>query len=437
MACKSLTEKTGSAVSPSVLSHPRMLVFMGWRNIWRNPVRSLLTVSALAGGLIIVILFSALLEGMSRQMVHYATNLTSGHIQLHRQAYIDDQDLYATLPWDYLTALEQRFPHLTFAPRLQAAGLASSKDSSTGVMLRAVDPKREGKVTVQLDKVAEGRSDLSDNRLLVGKSLAKKLALKPGSELILVTQAADGSIGNAIFIVSGILKPLEPGFDRAGILMSIDNFQQLMVLNEGFHELAVHLTQPEQLPDIQQQLIQAITDLQQQKPLDEWGGAAVVRSWQQLTPMVANMMQMSQSMLTVIGFIVVGLASMGLVNTLLMALHERRHELGILRAIGMKGRHLMLLMLIESFFLALLAALLGAGLGSLAGLWLESHGIVFSSRMPDGYDWGGLVFEPVMTAYLNLTQVAGLSLLMVTVALLSALIPSWQLIKLKPAEVLR
>ena len=414
-----------------------MLVFMGWRNIWRNPVRSLLTVSALAGGLIIVVLFSALLEGMARQMVHYATNLTSGHIQLHRQVYIDDQDLYATLPWDYLTALERRFPHLTFAPRLQAAGLASSKDSSTGVMLRAVDPKREGKVTVQLDKVAEGRSDLSDNRVLVGKSLAKKLALKPGSELILVTQAADGSIGNTIFIVAGILKPLEPSFDRAGILMSIDNFQQLMVLSEGFHELAVHLTQPEQLPQIQQQLIQAITDLQQQKPLDEWGGAAVVRSWQQLTPMVANMMQMSQSMLAVIGFIVVGLASMGLVNTLLMALHERRHELGILRAIGMKGRHLMLLMLIESFFLALLAALLGAGLGSLAGLWLENHGIDFSSRMPDGYDWGGLVFEPVMTAYLNLTQVAGLSLLMVTVALLSALIPSWQLIKLKPAEVLR
>lgn len=414
-----------------------MLIFMGWRNIWRNPVRSLLTVSALAGGLIIVILFSALLEGMARQMVHYATNLSSGHIQLHRQAYIDDQDLYATLPWDYLTELEQRFPGLAFAPRLQAAALASSKDSSTGVMLRAVDPERESKVTVQLDKIAEGRSDLSGYQVLVGKSLAKKLALKPGSELILVTQAADGSIGNAIYHVAGILKPLEPGFDRAGILMSIENFQQLMVLDNGFHELAVHLAQTEQLPQIQQQLIQAMTDLQQQEPLDEWGGAAVVRSWKQLSPMVANMMQMSQSMLTVIGFIIVGLASMGLVNTLLMALHERRHELGILRAIGMKGRHLMLLVLIESFFLALLAAVLGAGLGSLAGLWLEAHGIDFSSRMPDGYDWGGMVFEPVMSAYLDLSQVAGLSLLMVVVALVSSLIPSWQLIRLKPAEVMR
>ncbi|MCW8918139.1 MAG: hypothetical protein OQL08_04935, partial [Gammaproteobacteria bacterium] len=44
-------------------------LYIAWRNVWRNPVRSLLTIAALGGGLVMVILYAALLEGMSRQMV--------------------------------------------------------------------------------------------------------------------------------------------------------------------------------------------------------------------------------------------------------------------------------------------------------------------------------------------------------------------------------
>lgn len=430
-----------------VVSRLPMLLFIAWRNIWRNPVRSLLTISALAGGLMMVILYATLLEGMTRQMVKYATEITTGHIQVHRQAFVDDQDLYATLPWSYLQAIEQKFPDIHVAPRLYAAGLASSEGASNGVLIRAVDPVREPEVTIMLGHVRRGEAKLDKAQptdeglerynVVVGAQLAKNMKLEPGSELVLVTQAADGSIGNALYRVAAVLKPLEPNFDRMGVLMSVEAYQHLMYLEDGFHELAIRLDDINELESVQARLEASLKQLTAEQPLDKLGGAPLVRNWRQLTPAVADLLELSNTFLFIVGFIVVGLASLGMLNTMLMAVHERTHEFGILLSIGMKRRWLLLMVLFESFFLALVSAAAGAFIGILLSGYFEEHGIDFSASMPDGYDWAGIVFEPVMTGYLELGHVFDASVLMILVTLVASLIPSWRIVRLKPAEVMR
>ena len=424
-----------------------MLLFIAWRNIWRNPVRSILTISALAGGLVMVILYAALLEGMSRQMVKYATEISIGHIQVHRQGFIDDQDLYATLPWSYLQSIERDVPGIHVAPRLYAAGLASSGETSTGVLIKAVDPRREPAVTQMLGHVRRGEVNLriadttadglTRYNVVIGAQLAKNMKIGPGSELVLVTQAADGSIGNALYRIAAVLKPLEPNFDRMGVLMSIEAYQQLMYLEDGFHELAVRLDDITQLDTIQTALEHKLKSLVAEQPLDELGGAPVVRNWHQLVPAISDMLELSRTMSLIVGLIVIGLASLGMLNTMLMAVHERTHEFGILLAIGMKRGWLLLMVLFESFFLALVSALAGALIGSVIAAYFEEHGIDFSQSMPDGYDWAGMVFEPVMKGYLEPSQVLNASILMIVIAMLSSLIPSWRTVRLKPAEVMR
>jgi len=433
--------------SASPFARLPILLFIAWRNIWRNPMRSMLTISALVGGLIMVILYAALLEGMSRQMVQYATEITTGHLQVHRQAFIDDQDLYATLPWSYLNQIEKALPNIHVAPRLYAAGLASTDTTSTGVLIKAVDPQREVTVTSMLSHVRSGTvalgiADTTDTGLnrynvVVGAQLAKNMKLTLGDELVLVTQAADGSIGNALYRVAAILKPLEPNFDRMGVLMSIDAYKELMYLESGFHELAVKLDDIDQLESVQTSLSKILKQLEQTEPLDKLGGTAVVRNWQQLNPAVSDMLQLSKSMLLLMGLIVIGLASLGMLNTMLMAVHERAHEFGILLSIGMKRRWLLLMVLLESFFLSLVAAVIGSILGTILARYLETHGIDFSASMPDGYDWAGMVFEPVMKGYLEPGQIVEACSLMLVVSLLASLIPSWRTVRLKPAEVLR
>ncbi|QBZ82418.1 ABC transporter permease YtrF [Hydrogenovibrio crunogenus] len=421
-----------------------LLQFIAWRNIWRNPIRSGLTISALAGGLIMLILYAALLEGMSRQMVTYATDISSSHLQMHRSAYIDNQDIYATLPWSYLTAFEDSSLPVKIAPRLYAAALASSKDNSTGVMIKAIDPQREHHVTKLLSHLRSGEASFEPKQknalthypVLVGAQLARNLQLSPGSELVLVTQAIDGSIGNAIFEVTGVLKPLEPNFDRMGVLMSIKAYQSLMYQEDGFHELAIKAQNIDELNTLQKQLQTQITHLQKQTPLDELGGKVIIRNWKELNPPVADMLELSGTMLLIVGLIVIGLASLGMINTMLMSVHERTHEFGTLLAIGMKARWILLMVVIESFYLALISAVIGSIIGSVIAKQFEDKGIDFSHMMPDGYDWAGVVFEPVMKGYLIPEQVFQASLLMILLTMLAALIPSWRIVRLKPAEVI-
>ena len=424
-----------------------ILIFVAWRNIWRNPVRSLLTISALASGLIMVILYASLLEGMTRQMVRFATEISTSHMQLHRQAYIDDQDIYATLPWSYMKKIKQAFPEIELTPRLYAAGLASSANTSTGVLIKAVDPETENVVTKMLEHVRYGKLDLgiadkTENgfvryNLLIGAQLAKNMNVKPGDELVLVTQAVDGSIGNALYRIAAVLKPLEPNFDRMGVLMSIEAYQQLMYLNDGFHELAIKVNDLEQLENIQAAIKNKLHTLTTSQPLDKLGGAPVARNWKQLTPAIADMLEMSKTMVLIVGFIIISMASLGMLNTMLMAVHERTHEFGILLAIGMKRRWLLLMVLFESFFLSLVSAATGSVLGVMINEYFEDPGIDFSQSLPDGYDWGGMVFEPVMKGYLIPVDILYACLMMMLVTMIASLIPSWRTIRLKPAEVMR
>jgi len=424
-----------------------ILLFVAWRNIWRNPIRSSLTISALASGLIMVILYASMLEGMTRQLVHFATDISTSHMQVHRQAFIDDQDLYATLPWSYMQQLKQDFPAVKVSPRLYAAGLASSTTTSTGVLIKAVAPKTEPDVTQMLQHVRHGElnlgiADITENgfqryNLVIGAQLAKNMKVNPGDELVLVTQAADGSIGNALYRIAAVLKPLEPNFDRMGVLMSIEAYQQLMYLQDGFHELAIKVDEMKELNAIQQSVTNRLDQLKKIKPLDELGGEAVVRNWRQLSPAVADMLEMSKAFVFIIGFIIISLASLGMLNTMLMAVHERTHEFGILLAIGMKRRWLLVMVLVESFFLALVSAVVGSLIGLVINDYFEKYGIDFSRSMPDGYDWAGLVFEPVMKGYLLPGDLLMACLMMIIVTMLASLIPSWRTVRLKPAEVMR
>ncbi|MDG4867462.1 ABC transporter permease [Guyparkeria sp. 1SP6A2] len=421
-----------------------LLVFVAWRNLWRNPVRSGLTISALAGGLVMVILYSALLEGMVDQMTASATERTTGHIQLQRRAFLDDRDLYATLPDDWADTLEARIDGIQITPRLYAAGLASARQTSYGVMIEAVNPAGERRVTTMLDHLRAGMAAIdrmSDetrprHQVLVGAQLARNMQLAPGSELVLVTQAADGSIGNDLYRVAGILKPLSPDFDRSGVLMSIEAYRDLMYLDQGVHELAVRLDRPDELTATQQRIREVVDDRVAERPLDELGGPAVVRNWREINPAVADMLALSETMLLIIGLIVIGLAAMGVLNTMLMAIHERTHEFGILLAIGMKRRWLLAMVLCESFFLSLVAVVVGVagGLGVVA--WLGEDGIDFSSALPDGYDWAGMVFEPVIPLHLVAGHVIDAALLLIAITLTATLIPSWRITRLKPAEVM-
>lgn len=411
---------------------------IAWRNFWRYPVRSVLTVLALSGGLTIVIFYAALINGMGNQMVTQATEVSTGYIQVHNSKYAKDHDLYALIPNNSLNYLEEKITDVSFSPRLYAFGLASSGSYSSGVQLRAIDPEMESRVTVQGTKNQQGTVDnplLNSNSpraVVVGNKLAKQLRLELASELILVTQAADGSIGNDLFVVEGIAKPVDPGFDRMGVLMRIEDFRELMVLPEGVHEIAVNIHE-KPLDEVKSVIRKALNNGPSSSP----GGVATeVRTWREINPALSDMLELQKGVVGYAGLIVMLMASFGVMNTIFMSVFERKYEFGVLRAVGMKSRHIFLMVIIETGILTLVASLIGNTCGYLLSLYYSEEGIDFSSLMPDGYDWAGMSIEPVMRAEFQWSAVQTSNLIMLVFVIIATLYPLFRVAGKKPIELL-
>jgi len=430
----------------------RVLVFLAWRNLWRNRLRSLLTAGAMVVGLTLMIAYLALMEGMFRQMVGFATNIKLGHIQVHRQAYIDDQDLYALLPWKLVRHLEETTPY-AYAPRLYAAGLASAGDSSSGALLMGIDPDAEMQVTDLPQRIREGRFDLSGARkvyprgpsepsvpeypVVVGYNLARNLQLKIGSELVLITQAADGSIGNGLFQVRGVLNAIDPAFDRMGVVMSMQAFNSLMFIEDGVHELAVRIPDVGMLDAARDSIAASVADWPDTAALAKGpGGPVRVRTWKQINPELNDLVNSSQAVIYILAVIVFVIAAMGILNTMLMATYERRHELAILLALGMGRGAMMAMVMLEAFFLACFGAVMGSATGCALAWYLQAQGFDWSRWMPEGLDMMGVVMDPIYYAHLLPQHVViSVAMLMVT-TLLAALLPSWRTTRLNPARAL-
>lgn len=431
----------------NIISRLWFLFFIAWRNLWRNRIRSLLTISALGGGLALMIYYVAFTEGMFRQMTEYATGLSMGHIQIHHQSFDEDQDLYGVIPWELVSRLQQHNPSIKVAPRMYAAGLASAGNQSTGAILRGIDPEHEAEVTTLLTHARKGKvnfnpiesldeEDLPMHRVAIGYQLSRNLEANVGDELILITQAADGSIGNALYEISAIMQPVDPAFDRMGVMMSIQALQELVYLENGAHEIAIRIDDTIKLVERKneiRQVIDSYTDI----PLDPESGKLLVRTWKELIPEISDMLEVSTSVVYIIGAILVGLAALGMMNTMLMAIHERSHEFGILLCIGMGKYWLLTMVMIEAFFLSLISAVVGMAVGIGFSWHLENYGIDMSGMIPDGFDFGGIVFSPVWKGYLTYDMVTTSTMLMLFIAMSASLIPSWRTVRMKPVEVLR
>jgi len=148
------------------------------------------------------------------------------------------------------------------------------------------------------------------------------------------------------------------------------------------------------------------------------------------------MLDVTKAMMLVVAGILGGLAALGMLNTTLMAIHERTHELGVLQAVGMQHSTLVFLLVVEVLFLGAIAIAVGCVLGVLLTLAVGRTGIDFSAALPEGFDWGGIMIEPVVPVALDLSVIFPAASLMVFVTLAAVIVPVRQALKRAPVDLL-
>jgi ABC-type lipoprotein release transport system permease subunit len=400
---------------------------LAWRNLWRNPRRTLITVFSMTFGLTMMIVAYALMDGMYAQMVRYATQLGTGHIQIHNTEYAEDRSLYDTMndPAAILETINGTGVGAA-APRAYATALVSSGPQSAGGLMWGIEPESERRVSIFHRHLAAGEflSGSDRGKVVVGSSLARNIGVSPGDEIIVLTQAADGSLGNALFTVKGILLSAGEMIDRGGILMPLADLDELLALDGRIHEVAVRLADPDTMPAA----AAAITDVLADDSLK-------VRTWRQLLPELSEILDLWTSSTTISLLIIFSLAAIGIMNTQLMALFERTREVGIMRALGQSPLVMAMIVFLETVFMVIISTVLGCLAG---GLWagrLEAYGWDLSN-LGGSISYQGVVFETHF--YANLTTMAFTESVkvMAIIAMVATLYPVIRATRITPADAI-
>ncbi|MEW6442597.1 MAG: ABC transporter permease [bacterium] len=403
-----------------------VLARMAWRNLWRNPRRSLITIAAMSLSLTLMIVSISLVEGMNRQMIRYAADRSLGHIQVHAPQYFKDRGLYENLPASIL----DRFDGSTFqaAPRAYAYGLASMGEKSAGVQIRGLAPERERRVTDLWKHMLEGRFLEPGDRkaVLVGRRIAKTLDVRLGSEIALITQAADGSLGNDLYRVVGILKALDEATDRTAVIMPLQEFAELLVLPGRIHEVAVRTPDAEHPGRYQPQVGRLLEGI----PCD-------VRTWREIAPALSDALALNKTWTYIVLAIVFAIACLGVVNTMLMAVFERMYELGLMLAIGLKPLRLVRVVLLETLLLAGVSEVSGTGLGLLWSWRLAVKGWDLTGLFGETFEFTGFAFDNILRAAILPADVLYCMGLLLAISALAGLYPSVKSARLKPVQAMR
>ena len=394
-----------------------LLVKIGWRNLWRNPRGTLLTALALGLGLTLLLISLGLLDGSHEQLVRNAVRFGTGHVVVQAQGYQDTGSLELLLPAQVVSTTAE-FMHSEamnhvlrgMSPRLLASGLLSSAANASGVSMMGVIPKEERAVSLIPQRIVEG-SYLNDDQqsgVVIGAELARKLVVKVGAKVVLMSQAVEapgtgatdadetdeGEMQSTLLRVSGIFRTGIEAIDAHVIELPLPEAQELLGVPGRVNQVAVLLEREGDSRIVAEDLRKQLTGI----PVE-------VLTWRESMPTLAQSFVLDEAFNYVMNGVVLAMVGLGILNTILMRVLERRYEFGLCSALGLRPVQLAVMVIGESLALTAISLSLGLILGLGAQHYFATAGLdlrwFFKSSLP-----AALVFDPIIYSRLSVTRIA-------------------------------
>jgi ABC-type lipoprotein release transport system permease subunit len=374
---------------------------LAWRNIFRQKRRTILTILTMTGGFVLTSLAIGWMDGSYSGMILFFTNHRTGQIQVHRSGYLENPSLYGTVD-DYLSVarqIESLIGVRAWAPRIYTGALLASRGSaedvygnSAAASVIGIDPQLEQNAMEFSSQITSGEmlsSSAADSSLratgqiLLGKELAITLDVSVGDSLILLSQAADGSTADRQYIVTGIVSSGNAAADRLTSYITLADAQLLFALENRVHEIAI-VTASLGIIEETVNEISALTD----------SADLSVLSWKQFAKEFYNGMQADEASLKIMLAIIISVAALGVLNTILMMVLERRREFGVMKAVGTGPALIIRMIVLEANVMGFISVVFGSVLSTIGLIILSKHGMILDPPL----NYGGFMFREMVAA---------------------------------------
>ncbi len=398
---------------------------IAYRDLGRNRRRSFFTLVAVAVGLALLIFINGLIAGVMYDAVENNIRLRTGHVQLRAPSYEEEK---SSLEWqDLLTngedlaARARALPQVaSAAPVLWAIGILNTAEDTTNLQVYGIDVTSDFYAPVR-DGLVAGEFLAADDRsgILLGKRLADSMGLQPGSKVSLTLIDADGQPQEQIYTVRGLFRSGAVSYDENSVFMPLAKAQAVTNTAGRASAVTILLHNQEDAEAVAAAL--AAPDVK-------------ALTWTELNQVFLQTMAIGLRFYLILDFIVMLVVAVVIANTLLMAVFERVREMGILAALGMKGRQIMGMFLLEAATLGLLGIVVGVVLGTAIVIYMTDHGIYMGEDVAGSVE--NIALGATMYTRLVPTTIANLSLATLVVILLASLYPAWFAARLEPVQAL-
>ena len=413
----------------------RLLLSLAWRNLWRHTRRTILTVLALGLGLTFLLFSLGLGDGSHEQMIVNGIKLGGGHVVIQAPGYQRTQSQDLLLPAHTISAVEEFLqPHTSpssvhsTSPRLLASGLLSSAANASGVGIVGVQPEAERGVSLIPQRMIEGHYFNSEqpSDLVIGVELAQKLKVRLGSKVVLMAQSvpsekhknsnsAGGEIESALFRVSGVFRTGLREVDAYVIHLPLVEAQQLLGADEQVTQIAIFLHSVSQASAVAHRLREHFDT-----------NAVEILTWREALAELAQFVWLDDAFGYVMNGIILIMVSLGVLNTMLMSVLERRYEFGVCAALGLRPVQLLVLVMYESLFLIVFSLGLGLALGLGIHWYFATYGLDMRLFTDTDIPIAGTVFDPILYSSLSQARIIWAVSVVGILALLMAVYPGWK-----------
>ena len=402
-----------------------MLLKIAWRNIWRNKLRSGVVITSIVLGIWAGLFVIALSAGLNEQRKVSVIENSISHVQYHHPEFLKDRNAKYVI--DDIESVEASIQKdstvLNYTKRGLVNGMASSARGGNGVVISGIDPEMEARVTTIGEKVVDGAflSDEGRFPVYIGQALAEKMNVHVRSKIVLTFQDSESEIVAGAFRVAGIYKTVSKKYDEMNVFVRLSDLEKLLHTDNGVNEVAVLLHDFEVIPPFVERQRSSYPELK-------------IEPWDEISPELGYADEMMEIFLYLFLGILLAALSFGIVNTMLMAVLERKRELGMLMSVGMNKARIFAMITFETIAIALAGGPLGILMAWLTIFYFQSAGLDLSFYAQGLEEFG---IDPIVYPYLEFQYYWSLAIMVIIMAILASIYPARKALKMNPAQAVR
>ncbi|MDX1349175.1 MAG: FtsX-like permease family protein [Putridiphycobacter sp.] len=402
-----------------------MLLKLAWKNIWRNRRRTLITISAIGFAVLFAVMMRSVNQGVEEQMVKTSVENRLGYIQIHTQGYWEEKAIDNAMFADDIPMqkIENLHNVASIAPALEVGMIVSFKNNSRGTFMSGIDLNAEPPQLVKNALIAGNFPDINKNEVLLGIELADFIDAEIGDTLVYLGVGYHGASAAGLYVVSGLLDFHMPELNRLSSYVGLSNLQELMQAPGILTSININLNQPKKLLETQTAIQKEMTNEYE------------VMTWKELLPDLEQLIQTSIAKGYIMNIILYLIISFVMFGTVLMATQERKYEMGVLQAIGMKRRKAMALVVIENVIISIFGVIVGA-LGAFPIMYyFHTNPLEITGEQAAQIQEMGI--DPVIPFSIDPMILVNHGLVVLFISILLILYPIMIIRKLKPVEAMK